>query len=1575
MIVSVTTLGAADGDAVGAAGRVVAYLDGRSPARGGGSPGQLPLPPADGTEAVVGYYADSVEGPGRWLGRGISGMRIAGEVDKEHLRHVLLGQHARTGVQLLAPSGSAARAEQAGRAGESAASHGKPDDVLSLGQAASLLGVSDRYLRRIAVSTESARSHGENPGDSRRPYLDASHDGDGSHWKVTRAEVQRFRSERKPPAAVVGYDMTFSAPKSVSILWATASTARRAEIVAAVHEAVAAGMAYLEDRAAFVRGHGRRQRAAGLVAASYLHATSRALDPQLHCHVVVANMAEHPDGVIRAIDGRPLFAHAKTAGYLAAAELRHQLSRRLGVAWEPAACGVADVAGVSEEAIREMSRRADDIAELTELLGVDSALARQMAAYATRAAKEQAVDAAALRPAWQDRLAATGFDARVAEACYDRQAAPALATAEDRGRLFQRLGSAQGVTELSSTFDRRDVLQHVAEWAGDRLTASEIADLADEWLANDLVVSVEEGPRLGRTADVIRLAAGRVVSAVGNERLCTTRQVLDVEASIAAAYERGRDAGTAVVPTEAIEAALSARPTLGTDQRALVRDICSSGHRIQCVLGPAGSGKTTALEAAVQAWAAAGYSPIGAAVQGTAAEILGSATGIPSRTVASLLVTLDLEASPIGPSTVLLVDEASTLGNRDLARLAAHVERRGAALRLVGDPAQHSAVAAGGAWRRLVQDHPEDTPALSELRRQAGPDMAEVRMALREYRQGKVAEALDRLRRDERVVEADSADELLDAVVADWYVDRQRRRANPTLSRSSMMADHHDERRELTRRARAMLLADGTLTGPEIDLHGLAFQVGDEVIARRTERSLRNHSGGRRDHVRNGERGRVVEVRTDPVPQRRALVVEFERRGRIEVPNSYLSQRLRPGVVGGLAHSYALTTNAAQGETYEAGRHLTTDRSSRPGVYIGLSRGRADARLYIVRKRQLEARTDEHPDMPRLEDATSTMAAVTARLRAQQAERLATEADPDAAEVARLRHDHTLAELEMLVESRPPSETALLRRALADERAVLAADGRLHADAILVARLGPRPSTQPLQAVWDNAVGEVAVYRHRWGATPVSDGGGAAWAIGPEPAGKAAAQHRVVYTGLNRAEAVALSQRPAAELLAERRRLAAALAGTGRIEAEAAFVAGVEQLAAKEAELSRRQTRVADLTGAPRRQHNAQGLELARRDLHVAEVAVAVADFERRLARDCVGALSRETEACTRVRERIAMLDAAIDVQAERALDPPGPHLVALLGERPAHPRLRAGWDDAGRLIERYRLRYLDLGSDRKGFVDAHDGDPLRVAVGPPPDDGRAAVSYGRIRDAVAEAHAVLLLARLASQSPVPAAPSSPDVASLARRPLWHLRPQLDAARHTAALREILERRAGAAAAELLRSKEALATLLEAAGAKPGHRRGSTPDSSSFTLAQAEDDVAVAEAHDRAATEALAAAPAVPPSQVEAIDEAVRLREVRVHERTLTKQPRWLLSDVVKRLKADPSLHARIDLGRLADAYGAVAVFAEQARRPFRAKDIDELLHTPPDEPELARVWEAARRQLSPEPVAATRTHAAEVEL
>ena len=187
------------------------------------------------------------------------------------------------------------------------------------------------------------------------------------------------------------------------------------------------------------------------------------------------------------------------------------------------------------------------------------------------------------------------------------------------------------------------------------------------------------------------------------------------------------------------------------------------------------------------------------------------------------------------------------------------------------------------------------------------------------------------------------------------------------------------------------------------------------------------------------------------------MVVDFERRGRVVVDYSHLTHRVRPGVVGRLAHSYALTTYAAQGETYEAGRGMATEAAMRAGVYVALSRGRTDAKLYVLRRRDLLPGADEHVDLPRLEATTAILAEVTARLEAQQAERLATEVDADAPEVARLRRAHSLGELAAMASGPATPSSHRARRAMVDELGAIATRARVRPDPDLVARLGPRP--------------------------------------------------------------------------------------------------------------------------------------------------------------------------------------------------------------------------------------------------------------------------------------------------------------------------------------------------------------------------------------------------------------------------------------------------------------------------------------------------------------------------------------
>ena len=274
------------------------------------------------------------------------------------------------------------------------------------------------------------------------------------------------------------------------------------------------------------------------------------------------------------------------------------------------------------------------------------------------------------------------------------------------------------------------MLQFVAQWAGDRLSVAEIEDLADTWLTGPEIVRLDVDRHDARTGDAIRRQDGRTVPAIALDDLYTTRTILAMEEAISAGYRAGRSAGVAAVDPDVVERVLAERPHLGQDQADMVRAITTSGQRIQLIRGDAGAGKTTALEAAARAWEAAGYNVIGCAVQGTASEIVADNVKVPSATVASLLARVQMGDASIGPRTVVLVDECSTLGNRDFYRLVRALDQTGASARLAGDPRQHTAVAAGGAWRRLLAQYPDDVPAVTKVWRQSGTGMADVRQAL-----------------------------------------------------------------------------------------------------------------------------------------------------------------------------------------------------------------------------------------------------------------------------------------------------------------------------------------------------------------------------------------------------------------------------------------------------------------------------------------------------------------------------------------------------------------------------------------------------------------------------------------------------------------------------------------------------------------------------------------------------------------------------------------------------------------------------------------------------------------------------
>jgi conjugative relaxase-like TrwC/TraI family protein len=301
---------------------------------------------------------------------------------------------------------------------------------------------------------------------------------------------------------VAAFDMTFAAPKSVSLLYALGDGDVSHAVAEGHASAVGAAMAYVEQRALAVR---RRTDTAlgpvpaaaeGIAAAGFVHRLSRALDPHLHTHVVVANLGRGPEGQWSALDGRGVYAHASATDALYHAHLRYELTNRLGIAWNPLDRGRADIAGIVPEARREFSRRATQIAAHLAERGATGGRARTVAGHITRADKDRFLGADDLRPQWQDRARAVGLGPIRLEAVLDR--APRRSERWDRSDR-QPSAVSDNVRALLGTADRpvtrRDVVRAWCRSLPGGAPARTVEDAADRLLEN---LEPERGPRGAR---------------------------------------------------------------------------------------------------------------------------------------------------------------------------------------------------------------------------------------------------------------------------------------------------------------------------------------------------------------------------------------------------------------------------------------------------------------------------------------------------------------------------------------------------------------------------------------------------------------------------------------------------------------------------------------------------------------------------------------------------------------------------------------------------------------------------------------------------------------------------------------------------------------------------------------------------------------------------------------------------------------------------------------------------------------------------------------------------------------------
>jgi conjugative relaxase-like TrwC/TraI family protein len=582
---------------------------------------------------------------------------------------------------------------------------------------------------------------------------------------------------------VSGYDLVFSCPKSVSLLHALTDDERvRREISEAHETAWQAALGYLEREACVVRrgkGGKRREHGHGFVAAAFRHRTSRAQEPHLHTHVIVANMARSKDGTWLALDGEAILkTYRLAAGYLYEAQLRHELTRRLGLSWTEPAKGMTELERVPEEAIRAFSSRRKSLVEHMEAMGTEGFAASRVAALATRERKEQ-VELPRLREEWKARAAEHGLGRRELKRL-GRERPRLEVPSIDRDLLAARLFGPDGLTAKQTTFALPELVRAVAGSLRDGAPVERV---------------LEEAGALSRLPGLERLEqdeAGRPARFTTCELLATERGTLELALG-------GRDIA-APHPDRTVLARLimESGRELTSDQGMLIHEASWRPGRVLCIAGAAGSGKTTALRVLADAYRESDLLVLGAAPSGRAADELQGATGVPSSTLHRLL----LDAHRVGGlprGTVLVVDEAGMAETRILAPVLDLVERAEGRAILVGDPHQLPSVGAGGLFPALCERL--GAIDLTDNRRQH--ELTE-RRALALLRQGEPETYLAHAARGGRLHLEDDPTTAKQRLLEDWWQTAQH-----DLPGTVMLAHRRSDVRELNEAARKLLTRAG----------------------------------------------------------------------------------------------------------------------------------------------------------------------------------------------------------------------------------------------------------------------------------------------------------------------------------------------------------------------------------------------------------------------------------------------------------------------------------------------------------------------------------------------------------------------------------------------------------------------------------------------------------------------------------------------------------------------------------------------------------------------------------------------
>ncbi len=713
-----------------------------------------------------------------------------------------------------------------------------------------------------------------------------------------------------------GIDLTFSAPKSVSTVWALAGETQRREIEAAHAAAVSETIEHLIETVPTVRrryqGQVIEQPARDLVAAEYRHTTARGVlegdvpDPQLHSHVVITS-AIRDDGKLVAVASRPIFRSARELGAYYRSALAHQLQQR-GYAIERGTGKHGryfEIADVPRGLLDAFSARSREVARAAERFRAQYGRAPERGEL--RALKlenrkaKTLVTRTDLQQAWNDTAGRYDYSGQQPDHLSAADAQQALELPlEDR--VEQRL------TERAATFEPGEFRAVLLEQSVGELSPRQALDRARGMIAERRVLPLEGG--------VMTTLAVRAREQAIERRFTTL------------AGAGGRDVGEQAHALAGDQIAERIGGRLSSEQ-AHALQVITGPERAAILVGPAGTGKGVVIDAAARAEQHTGHRTLGIAVSGSTAQRLGQdspALGGRTLTLDALVSRVERGQLHIDEHTTIYMDEAGMADTNRLDRLTVVVEREGSKLVTIGDAAQLPSIGAGGMFARLSEIAP--SAELSNIRRTLDP--AEQR-AWADLRAGRSDRAMAHYYARRQLHMSDTRHEAVEQAAQAWATLTETH--DPSEVALISDASNHEIHR-LNARAQHFRSQRGDLGDLEIPVPGVHYGVrqGDRIAL------IDQHRQPGVERIENGSRGEILDI-----TETGEALIQFDVTGRQTLISGEDLAKLRLG--------YAQHIHRAQGATVTRTIVVTGGwQTSKEPAYVEASRARQGTDWYVSRE-------------------------------------------------------------------------------------------------------------------------------------------------------------------------------------------------------------------------------------------------------------------------------------------------------------------------------------------------------------------------------------------------------------------------------------------------------------------------------------------------------------------------------------------------------------------------------------------------------------------------------------------------